>query len=78
MKDYLSHNIHDYKHIPGVIQLESNLSSFGRTWPFSKALRMFCSASLADLQFKPEKKTLADKITSKFANIHVLCTNMYT
>lgn len=59
MKDYLSHNIHKHKHIPGVIQLESNLSSFGRTWPFSKALRMFCSASLADLQFKPEKKNFS-------------------
>lgn len=41
-----------YMSIPGVIQFESNLSSFGRTCPFAKALRMLSSASLADLEIK--------------------------
>ena len=38
--------------IPGVMQFESNLSSLGKTWPFSNALRMLSSASLADLLVK--------------------------
>ena len=35
--------------IPGVMQFESNLSSFGKICPFSIALRMLSSASLAEL-----------------------------
>ena len=38
-----------FNFVPGVIQLESNLSSFGKTCPFCNALRMLSSASLADL-----------------------------
>lgn len=34
---------------PGVMQLESNLASVGRTSPFSKAFLILSSASLADL-----------------------------
>lgn len=44
--------------IPGVMQFESNLSSFGRTWPFSRALRMLSSASLADLLENAKKNVI--------------------
>lgn len=36
-------------HEPGVMQLESNLASVGKTSPFSKAFLIFSSASFADL-----------------------------
>ena len=36
------------KGVPGVMQLESNLSSVGRLSPRSRAFFSFCSASLAD------------------------------
>ncbi len=36
-------------HKPGVMQLESNLASVGKTSPFSKAFLILSSASFADL-----------------------------
>ena len=53
-----------YMSIPGVIQLESNLSSFGRTCPFAKALRMLSSASLADLERKTNTSSTKRLTTS--------------
>ena len=45
-----SHEEFEKENLPGVIQLESNLSSFGKVWPFNKAFLMLSSASFAVLQ----------------------------
>lgn len=56
------------------MQFESNLSSFGRTWPFSKALRMLSSASLADLLENANKKAIDLTNVKNSINI-IMCTN---
>lgn len=42
--------------VPGVMQLESNLDSFGNASPFSFALRSNISASFADRNLENRKK----------------------
>ena len=47
---YMYYRLHCYPIVPGVMQLESKRSSFGKTCPFSRAFLMLSSASRADLK----------------------------